>query len=232
MPTLDGSWSPQIRKIGELERQDHSYLTAEHDCYFFGEYTARAGFAHSSTNSIISNIKKKPGVKGTAQWQYKLRDMQTVAAALRGAINPESYGVITLVPIPPSKLRADPEYDSRIADIARMVSPQANVRELLETVVPRDSLHASDQRLAPHELIATIQLQEALCDPPPHNIILVDDVITTGCSFVACSTILRARFPGVRIDGMFAARRAVDHAEGFVAITSLDQLANLDLSDF
>lgn len=58
MPTLDASWSPQVRKISELERQDHWYLTAEHECYFFGEYTARGGYSRSSTNQIITNIKK------------------------------------------------------------------------------------------------------------------------------------------------------------------------------
>lgn len=135
MPTLDGSWSPQIRKISDLERGDHWYLAPEHDCFFFGEYTARAGYSHSSTNQIITNIKKKPNLQGTAQWQYKLRDMVTVATAIRGAINPQSYGSVTLVPIPPSKLRTDPDYDPRMTHIARTVSPQANVRELIELAV-------------------------------------------------------------------------------------------------
>lgn len=225
MPTLDGSWSPQIRKIGDLERQDHWYLTAEHDCHFFGEYTARAGYSHSSTNQIIANIKKKPNLRGTAQWQYKVRDMQRVAATIRGAINPKSYGIITFVPIPPSRLPTDPEYDSRITDIARMVSQDADVRELVVAAAPRQPLHESEQRLTPDELIATLQLQEAQCNPAPQNIILIDDVITTGCSFVACSTLLQQRFPDVPISGIFAARRAVDHAAVFA---DFENLTNLD----
>lgn len=220
MPTLDGSWSPQIRKISDLERQDHWHLTPEHDCYFFGEYTARAGYSHSSTNQIITNIKKKPALKGTSQWQYKLRDMQLAAAAIRGAINPQSFGIVTLVPIPPSKQRNDPEYDSRMFDIAKMISPQADVREIIETIAPRQSLHGSDQRLQPDELRATLGLNEALCSPTPQNIILLDDVITTGCSFVASKRILEARFPGVPISGIFVARRAVDIGSAFSALTA------------
>lgn len=217
MPTLDASWSPQIRKIGDLERQDHWYLTAEHDCHFFGEYTARAGYSHSSTNQIITNIKKKPSLRSTAQWSYKVRDMQQVASAIRGAISPQAYGIVTLIPVPPSKLRSDPEYDSRMADIARMISPQVDVREMIDTVAVRPSLHESDQRLSPAQLMATLQINEAMCAPAPQNIILIDDVITTGCSFVACSTLLQARFPGVPISGIFAARRVVDHTAVFSA---------------
>jgi len=224
MPTLDGSWSPKIRKIGDLERQDHWYLTPEHDCHFFGEYSARAGYSHSSTNQIIANVKKKPNLRGTAQWQYKVRDMHQVAAAIRGAINPQSYGIVTLIPIPPSKLPTDPEYDTRVADIARMVSPNADVREIIVAVAARQPLHESEQRLTPDQLIAMLQIQEALCNPVPHNIILIDDVITTGCSFVACSTLLQTRFPGVPISGIFAARRAVDRSAVFESFANLGDL--------
>ena len=224
MPTLDASWSPQIRKIGDLERQDHWSLTADHDCYFFGEYTARAGYSHSSTNQIITNIKKKPSLQGTAQWQYKIRDMQQVASAIRGAINPQSLGIVTLVPIPPSKLRTDPEHDPRMTGIARMVSPQADVRELIEPIAARQPQHESEQRLQPEELLATLQINELLCAQAPQTIILIDDVITTGCSFVACSTLLNQRFPGVPISGIFAARRAVEHSAVFADFTGIEDL--------
>ena len=215
MPTLDGSWSPQIRKIGDLERGDHWHLTSEHECYFFGEYTARAGYSHSSTNQIVSNIKKRPSLRHTPQWPHKVRAMQLVAAAIRSAINPAAFGIVTLVPIPPSKLRTDPEYDPRMAQIARMVSSDADVRELIEPMAARDPLHESEQRLQPHELIATLQINEAHCAPAPQNVILIDDVVTTGCSFVACKTMLQQRFPGLPVSGIFAARRAVDHSADF-----------------
>lgn len=147
MPTLDGSWSPQIRQIGDLERDDHWYLSTEHICYFFGEYTARGGYSASSTNQIIANIKKKPSLRTTGQWQYKVNDMRRVATAIRGAIKPDAYPRILFVPIPPSKLRTHPEYDDRIAVIARSISPQANVRELIEAVVEREPQHEREQRL-------------------------------------------------------------------------------------
>lgn len=204
-----------------MERQDHWYLTPEHFCYFFGEYTSRGGYSHSSTNQIITNIKKKPSLQGTPQWQYKVRAMQQVAAAVRSAIDTAAYARVTLVPIPPSKLRTDPEYDARMAWIARAVSPQINVRELIEPVAARVPLHESDQRLHPDALMATLRLQESLSEPTPQEIILIDDVITTGCSFVACRALLQQRYPGVTISGIFAARRALDRTIDFPALPPL-----------
>lgn len=224
MPMLDASWSPQIRKIGDLERQDHWHLTPDHECYFFGEYTARAGYAHSSTNQIIGNLKKKPSVRNTPQWRYKVQDMRRVAAAICGALNPQAFATTLFVPIPPLKMRTDPEYDSRIADIARMIGQDIQVRELIDTVVAREPLHESDQRLTPTQLTATLAVNEALCDPAPANIILLDDVITTGCSFVACNSLLAARYPGVPILGIFAARRAVDRNDAFAEWGDPDDL--------
>jgi hypothetical protein len=219
---LDGSWSPQIRQIGDLERSDHYYLKAEHTCYFFGEYTARGGYNASSTNQIIANIKKKPSLRHTGQWQYKINDMQRVARTIRGAIKPDSLPNILFVPIPPSKLRTHIDYDDRMAVITRAIASQANVREMLETVSERDPLHESEQRLKPDELIATIGLHEDLCNVTPPLIFLVDDVITTGCSFVACHTILQERFPNTQIVGVFVARRVLDKAsEDFLNLDDL-----------
>lgn len=208
MPTLDASWSPQIRKIGELERPDHWWLKPDHNCYFFGEYTARMGYGHSSTNQIIHNLKKKPSTKGTSQWQHKITAMKMIAAAMRAALNPQSLASVTIIPIPPSKLRADPEYDARIAVIGKLMAPDS--REIIEAVIARNALHESDHRLRPDELRATLALVPGLCAPPPTQIILVDDVVTTGSSYVACHDMLHERFPEAKISGVFAARRAVD----------------------
>lgn len=136
--------------------------------------------------------------------------MQRVARAIRGAIKPNALPNILFVPIPPSKLRTHIDYDDRMAAITRAVAPEANVRELLETVIERDPLHESEQRLKPDELIATMGLRKDLCDVTPPLIFLVDDVITTGCSFVACRTILQEQFPDAQIVGIFAARRVLD----------------------
>jgi hypothetical protein len=215
MTTFDASWSPTVRRIGELERADHYYLTEDDQCYFFGEYTARAGYSHSSTNQIIANIKKKPSVQGTAQWQYKVKEMRRVAAAFRGAIKPEALPNVTLVPIPPSKLRTHPDHDARMTTIARQISSQADVRELIIASVDREPLHESDNRLRPEQLLALLQIDAQVGAPAPTQIFLIDDVITTGCSFRACKMLIQAHFPDVPIGGIFVARRVIDRSMDF-----------------
>ncbi len=213
MPMLDASWSPQIRKIGELERPDHWWLQPEHNCYFFGEYTSGAGYAHSSTNQIILNLKKKPSTRGTPQWPHKIRAMKMLAAAVRGALTPAALGNVTIIPIPPSKDKTHPEHDARMAVIAKTVV--ADARELIEQIASRDALHECDQRPRPDDLYGELRLNENLCVPALRDIVLLDDVITTGCSFVACHRLVNERFPGVPISGIFAARRALDRTNPF-----------------
>lgn len=89
-----------------------------------------------------------------------------------------------------------------MATIERAVSPAADVREILETVAARCAMHESEERLDPEAPKATMQILEGQCHPAPQHIILVDDVITTGCSFSACSALLQQRFPGLGILGI------------------------------
>ena len=136
-----------------------------------------------------------------------------IAAAVRATIAPNALGTVTMVPIPPSKAKTDPEYDPRMAIIAKTVVP--DTRESIETVCSRQPLHLSDQRMRPEELFATLRLQEVPGSQEPTEIILLDDVITTGCSFVACHRLLRDRYPTVLISGIFAARRVIDRENPF-----------------
>lgn len=91
----------------------------------------------------------------------------------------------------------------------------ADAREMIEQAASRDAAHECDVRLRPDELYEVLALNDALCAPPPADIILLDDVITTGCSFVACHRLLSERFPGVSISAIFAARRALDRTNPF-----------------
>ena len=56
--TSASTFPQRLTKIDDLARPDHFYLTADDECYFLGEYTARKGFAFSPTNQLILNFKK------------------------------------------------------------------------------------------------------------------------------------------------------------------------------
>ncbi len=98
MAISDESWSAKLRTIGDLERPDHCYLTTSDECFFFGEYTARAGYAHSRTNSMITNLKKKPVLRSTWQWRHKEQAIRECAAAIAANIKPEYLPQVVFVP--------------------------------------------------------------------------------------------------------------------------------------
>ena len=205
----DSDWSAKPRLIGDIERGDHSHLEGEDRCLFFGEYTSRAGFEHGETNNLISNLQKPVSRKGKADYRYKDVAIRKIADAIRKASGKASRGEVILVPAPPSKPRGHAEYDDRIERIARGVSNEADVRCLLETVEAREQAKRAEHRPSIDELVASMRVATELIPKDPGGIILLDDVITNGATFKAAQRLLRPHFPGVKMVGLFVARRVI-----------------------
>src|SRR5437879_483441 len=150
-----GSTFPQrLTKIDDLVRSDHFYLTAADDCYFLGEYTARKGYAFSATNHLVLNFKKSMDKRGTPQWNYKERAIMDAAAAFRVALNNEWLDTATLIPIPPSKARADALYDDRMLRMVEAIRPQPHpdIRELIVQRANMPAAHEQQQRPRPEDI--------------------------------------------------------------------------------
>ena len=223
MTSDNTSFPSRLTKIDELTRGDHTFLDIEDECLFFGDYSARKGFAHSATNGLIANFKRPVKYKGTPSWKYKVSTINAVAHAFSVNIN-SAFESLTLVPVPPSKLKTDPEYDDRMMDMLRAVrAPKGlvlDVRELVVQTKPMPAAHDSSNRPPPVEWEEVYAIDEALVQQVPIWIGIIDDLLVTGCRFRAMSNILRNRFPEARITGLFIARRvpeAIDISELFVA---------------
>lgn len=186
---------------------DHHYLDGDDICYYAGEYTAGEGHAYSETNQLILNLKKSVDRRGRPEWQYKERAISQAAQIFRAALNENAR--LTLVPVPPSKMRADPAYDDRILRLLQQVGADRpyEVRELVTQVRSTPAAHLADRRPTPDELVANYQLDERLAKPDPETIFIVDDVLTTGCHYKAVKHVLQRRFPKATIYGLFVARR-------------------------
>jgi hypothetical protein len=211
----------RLTKIDELTRGDHTFLEAGDECLFFGDYSARRGFAHSATNGVISNFKRPVKYRGTPSWKYKVQAIKAVAQAFSANIG-NAFGSLTLVPVPPSKLKTDPEYDDRMMCMLRALQAPAgitpDVRELVVQTKPMPAAHESANRPPPSEWEKVYAINEALAKRVPTWIGIIDDLLVTGCRFRAMSNILRKRFPEARITGLFIARRvpeAIDLSELF-----------------
>lgn len=217
----DTSFPSRLTKIDELTRGDHTFLEAGDECLFFGDYSARRGFAHSATNGVIANFKRPVKYRGTPSWKYKVREINAVAQAFSVNIG-SAFASLTLVPVPPSKLKTDPEYDDRMMDMLRALRAPAgitpDVRELVVQTQPMPAAHGSANRPPPSEWEKVYAIDEALALPVPTWIGIIDDLLVTGCRFRAMSNILRGRFPEARVTGLFIARRvpeAIDVSEIF-----------------
>jgi hypothetical protein len=199
----------RLTKIDDLSRPDHFYLTPADDCYFLGEYTARKGYAFSATNQLVLNFKKSMDKRGTAQWRYKEQAIGDASAAFRTDLNDEWLNIATLVPIPPSKAKDNPFYDDRVLRMLHAigVDPPLDVRELVIQRTSTTAVHDQENRPTPDQIQANYAIDDALRDPAPKVIGLFDDVLTTGAHYRAASAVLQQAFPGVRIIGVFIARR-------------------------
>ena len=197
----------RLTKIDESLRELHFHLSEDDSCYFLYEYTAGQGFRYSATNQLIANIKKSPLTCGTRQWAYKTRDIGRCSDDLTLALPEDVIERLTFVPIPPSKARDHAEYDDRMRRICEGIDDEVDVRDLVYQTQSTRASHENDDRVTVDELMEVYAIDEALCDPPPTAIAIVDDVITAGTHFRAMSDTLRARFPNAQIIGLFIARR-------------------------
>ena len=220
----DNSFPSRLTKIDESSRHHHSFLNEGDECLFFGDYSARRGFAHSPTNQLIFNFKKPMRMQNSPGWHYKNRAINETAAAFSKILGPRLAN-ITLVPVPPSKLKTDPDYDDRMMDMLRALQAPPgiipDIRELIVQTQPMQASHESDSRPRPAELEVAYEVDEALIQPYPTWIGVIDDVLTTGSHFRAVSNVLKNRFPAARITGLFIARRvpeAIDWSELFSPI--------------
>lgn len=213
---------PRLTVIGDLERPDHFHLPADAVCYFWGEYTPRQhiegpAWNYSPTNQLISNFKKKLDRRDQPDWRYKGEAIRTVGRAFAKFWNWQKMQEqrVALVPIPPSKTRADPMYDDRLLQALAITRVQTglplDIRDCLSFSGAFAASHESDDRPTPEQLFAEVSLDEDLArlGDPPGAILLFDDMLTTGAHFVALRRKLQEVFPHVQVYGQFIARRRI-----------------------
>jgi len=187
---------------------DHARLTTNDACYHIYEYTSGRNYRFSKTNQLISNLKKKPTASdGERHW--KGQAIRQCGADLKAVLDPKWLADATIVPVPGSKARGHADFDDRIEQIGRLIRPGQDVRNLVvqsqSTVAAHEA--AAGQRVTVEDLLAIYEIDEALADPEPTKIVILDDVLTAGTHFRAMQVILSQRFPNAQIIGLFVARR-------------------------
>jgi hypothetical protein len=206
-----------LLQIDDTTRGDHIFLRPDDVCLYLGEYTARGGFGCSPINDLVLNFKKSVTRRGRAEYVHKERAIAKVGRYFRDSFSPTAFEQATFVPVPPSKAKDHPEHDDRVTraleHMGNLVRAELNlVADVRELVVQRDSYepsHAANvgARMRAGDLIPLYQINDELAQCMPMQILIVDDVLTTGSHFVAMKTVLAERFPTAWIGGLFIARR-------------------------
>lgn len=206
-----------LLQIDAATRGDHVFLRPDDYCLYLGDYTARGGYGCSPINDLVLNFKKPVARRGRAEYVHKERAIERVGRFFRDSFVPDAFRQATFVPVPPSKAKDHPEYDDRVirslVHMAGLVQGELNVTaDVRELVVQRQSYEPSHSansgtRMHADDLAPLYRIDDALAQHPPTQILVVDDVLTTGSHFVAMKTVLANKFPGAWIGGLFIARR-------------------------
>jgi hypothetical protein len=194
---------------------DHTHLSALDRCYCLAEYLPGYCRRTGHVNQLIADLKCKPSIAAVdpRRRHYKLQAIIDVAAALRAAVSRQRAESATWVPIPPSRVSADSDYDDRLLQVVARAffGYDLDLRLLLYQTRSVDADHTLGQRLSMDALGDLIRLdQRALrIRPPRAQIVLFDDVLTSGKHYKCCERRLREFLPHSRISGLFVARRAL-----------------------
>jgi len=201
--------------IDEAVRDEYYYIEASDTCFYIWERMSRfwsggaqPDYTQYPVNSLISNFQMPPSVKSThpRRYYWKEQAIKYAAGALASLV-PDGWREInpTFVPVPPSKLTDDLDYDSRLLLTLKAVRPElGDIRAIV--VLDDDGFDSKQKGLRPAERSQHYSIDEAFAEPAPELIIVFDDVLTTGCHFRAMEIVLQKRFPNVSIFGLFLAR--------------------------
>lgn len=189
----------RLQKIDELSLPNHCNICEDDECYFIISYTSGKGYNYNHENSLISNLKKGMDKKGKPEWGYKIKAIKECARYLKEVDIPSAFSKnITLVPIPPSKAKSDPEYDDRLSQVLHEAfGDELDIRELIIQKESTQSSHTSDEKRDPKKIAQNYEINEVEAKEVKNCIILFDDVLTTGAHFKAAKSVLLESFPNL-----------------------------------
>lgn len=199
-----------LQQIDRLYLQNHYYLSDSDECFYILSYTSHKPYTYSEDNSIITNLKKGMHKRELAEWKYKLQAIDQCASFLRSINIPSIFSDnITIVPIPPSKIKTDPNHDDRLIQVLnKAFNDTIDIRELITQEHSTEADHTTANRRSPEEIKRNYIFNEDLAANAKENIIIFDDVLTTGAHYIAAKEIIKENMHNITsIKGLFIARR-------------------------
>lgn len=215
--TSNIQYNPNVfKRIGSDELPDHHLLLAEDTCFYLDEYQVGTSYDEHEGVSRIQNFKIPMNNDNEYRLRHKNRTIRHYGQLI-GNLSKEYK--LCVIPAPTSKQPNDPEFDGRIKNCLEHASNYNENLEIYDAIFTkesRDPMHLQQRQRNVQELKASLQTDKCVIDQlikrNPSIIFIFDDVITTGCTFVTCKSLLIAEFllygervPDIR--GLFLARR-------------------------
>lgn len=196
--------SPIWKKLDLIGTENFPFCLEDHDiCYYARDYTAGGGYAASTANQLVSNLKKSPDRRGRPEWKYKQAAITQFAQEISCITNIEQF-IVTCVPS--SKVKTDPLYDSRMEDVLRMLKMR-KPRVTIEFPFSITHNVVASHQGGPRSIDVFYAILEwSGLESDNENIIIVDDVITSGAHFKACKRMILENVPDANVIGLFWAR--------------------------
>jgi len=204
-----------INKIDELTEDDHYHINKGDGCFYFLEYPSgkKDEYYGNKNYSYIHNFKKSVDRKGKPEWKYKGEAIdETIDLFDQYFKRRSNISMFTLVPIPPSKIKSNRLYDDRMSQVLRglaLRNEKADFRELILTKDNMSPSHEANFRPTIQEIKDNYKVDDNLIKGCRKNIILFDDVLTSGAHFCAARAILKEKIEGCNVKGIFIARRVL-----------------------
>ena len=178
-----------------------SYITQNDECYYFLNYLPGGGYSASKDNDLIFNFKKGIKYKNTNSWSYKTAAIKKFADMLHIALNGR---FCTIIPMPTSKPRGSQKFDDRLDQVVLFLGKMSTNYDIqLCLDVKEECLPAHNYGVrSPEILLQNIIFAQSL-ETPKENIILVDDILTTGGHFKAAKNVILKKYPKKNVIGFF-----------------------------
>jgi predicted amidophosphoribosyltransferase len=178
------------------------FIRQEDEVYYAREYISKGGCKASEANQLIMNFKKPVMRRGQRDWYYKEQAIDRFARELAAAVKENTV----IAAIPSSKCQTDPEYDSRLDDTlaaARRYKPSLIIERPIVVKATSVAVHAGGSR-RPDEVYSHLVWNGFSREVT--QVLLVDDVLTTGSHFRACKRIISEHCPNTKVAGVFWAK--------------------------
>lgn len=221
----------RLTGIDETSRSSYYFLQEEDVLYYFGDFHIGRGWSGGPTNQLIKNYKRTPqeiAANPRAFQYYKDLAIGEIAAGLRKQFTLENIRRITFVPIPTSKTVGHPDHCDRLIRTLRQAFAGIDgmdVRPLLRITRDTEADHLSGgDRIDYDELLAITEVDPAQLRPEVRpNIVIFDDVLTSGKHYKVAKMRIRDVLPDRRLVGVFVARCI--HPDPFAAFKNPDDVA-------